>query len=180
MNWQSHLLTGESLRWQGRPAPRCWTFRNWRHSLFGMLLLPFSIWWQGVGYSLGQEYASFWPVLLPLPVLLAAIYLAFGHLLLARLEWEQVYFAITDRRILLRKGLRGQTLMALPLEQMRSFRVLPQGEVLGSVRIYPGGSEGALNLSCIEYPQGATDLLEAALARDFAVRQESGDCGEIV
>jgi len=119
MNWQPLLLPEESLRWQGRPAPRCWTFRNWRHSLFGMLLLPFSIWWQGIGLSLGREYANVWLFLLPLPVLLFALYLAFGHLLLARLEWERVFFAVTDRRILVRRGVRGQVLLS-------QNRVLPQ------------------------------------------------------
>lgn len=180
MNWQPLLLPGESLRWQGRPAPRCWTYRNWRHSLFGLLLLPFSIWWQGIGVSLGQEYATFWLALLPLPVLVAAIYLSFGHLLLARLEWEQVFFAISDRRILLRKGLRGQVLVALPLDQIIACRCLPLGETLGTVRIRSRGEEGWLTLSCIEYPQGAITLLEAAIAEGESGRQAADGGGEIV
>jgi len=180
MNWQPLLLPGESLRWQGRPAPRCWTFRNWRHSLCGLLLLPFCIWWQGIGTSLGQDYATLWLGLLPLPVLGAALYLAFGHLLVARLEWEEVFFAITDRRILLRKGLRGQILVTFPLDQVGAYHLLPQGKTLGSVRVYPRGGERWLTLSCIEYPQHVTALLEAALAEVGSGRQEVGGDGEIV
>ena len=180
MNWQPLLLPGESLRWQGRPAPRCWTFRNWRHSLFGLLLLPFTIWWLGIGISLGLENSAPWLILLPLPVFLAALYLALGHLPLARLEWEEVFYAITDQRILVRKGLRGQALIALPLEQMGSYRLLAQGESLGTVHIFPAGSDGRLTLSCIEYPQGATTLLDAALATAVASWPDGADSGEIV
>jgi apolipoprotein N-acyltransferase len=180
MDWQPLLQPGESLRWQGRPAPRCWTFRNWRHSLFGMLLLPFTIWWLGIGISLGRENAAPWLFLLSLPVFLAALYLALGHLLLARLEWEQVFYAITDQRILVRKGLRGQIFIALPLEQIGSYRLLSQGESLGSVRLFPAGSEHRLTLSCIEYPLGATTLLDGALDKAVDRRQMGTDSGEIV
>lgn len=177
MNWQPLLLPEETLRWQGRPAPRCWTFRNWRHSLFGMLLLPFSVWWQGTGLSLGREYANVWLILLPLPVLLFALYLAFGHLLLARLEWEKVFFAVTDRRILLRRGVRGQVLLSLPLDEVGAYRLVPQGECLGTVKIRARGGEERLTLSCIEYPQGVTALLDAVLAEAEAMPQRVAPAG---
>jgi hypothetical protein len=91
-----------------------------------------------------------------------------------------VFYAITDQRILVRKGLRGQTLIALPLEQMGSYRFLPQGEFIGTARIFPAGSEGRLTLSCIEHPQGATTLLDAALATAVAGRPDGSGSGEIV
>lgn len=163
MDWSPYLETGEMVRWQGRPAPRCYTFRNWRHSLFGLLLLVLSVYWQIVGFELGRAYG--YPLMgwIPLPFLLAAVYLSIGHLLLARLEWEKVFYAVTDRRVLVLRGVLKQRLLETPLETVTYFRIRPLGEELGTVRISADPSLRSLSLHCLEHPRRATDLLEAAM-----------------
>jgi hypothetical protein len=164
MPWNAHLNLGEMLRWEGRPAPRCFTFRNWRHSLFGLLLLILTSYWQVLGYRLGFDARS--PVLawIPLPFLLAAIYLSLGHLFLARLEWEKVFYAITDRRILVRRGLFRNRLEELPLAGITWFRLKLLGAELGTLRVQGGGDPGTfLVLHCIEYPGRVAEILEAVL-----------------
>lgn len=72
MNWNDYLQKEENIVWQGKPAPRCYTFRNWAHSLFGLVLLLSCFVWFYVGINLGSEYQRFFmvgsPSLFSLPV----------------------------------------------------------------------------------------------------------------
>lgn len=174
MNWEPLLAAGETLRWEGRPAPRCYTFRNWKHSLFGLLLFFLSIYWLAVALQLAAVYHWPWLPLVPLPFVLIGLYLGLGHLLVARLEWEHVFYAVTDRRILVRRGLRGNRRQELALEQMVWFQLRPYGEDLGTLRIRGRQEELRLTLACIEYPRRVTALLEAALADSAAECPLSG------
>jgi hypothetical protein len=151
------------LRWEGRPAPRCYTFRRWRHAAFGGLLTAFCLLWLWMG--LGQVAATgwLWPALLPLPFLAYALWLAAGQLLMARLEWPKVAYAITDRRLLVRGGLLRPIAAALPLERLSWFRLQPLGEELGSLRVHGEAGDPVLFLHCIEYPRRPAQLLEAAI-----------------
>ncbi len=161
MNWDKDLRENEKILWQGRPAPRCFTFRNWKHSVFGLIFLMLTTFWEAVGLQLSSVYSYDWLIWLPIPFILFSLYLSFGHILLARLEWEQVFYAVTDLRVLARRGLRGQRLLSLELSAIASFEVHPQGDDLGTVRIQ-GDGENVLILSCIEYPRQATRWFETA------------------
>ncbi|PLX85074.1 MAG: hypothetical protein C0617_05115 [Desulfuromonas sp.] len=169
MNWSVHLDPGEEVRWQGRPAPRCYSFRNWRHSLFGLLLLAICLWWTWAGIELGRDYGSRLYPLIPIPFLLLSIYMAFGHLVVARLEWERVYYAVTDRRILVQRGLFRRRLGSLALGEVTGFRLNPLGEHLGTVRVRGGTPPLTLVLCCIEYPRKMTDLVEEAMPRELYI-----------
>lgn len=163
MRWEEFLEDGENLTWQGRPAPRCYTFRNWRHSIFGVVLLLLTTFWQSVGVKMADEYQLAWLGWLPIPFLMVALFLAFGHLLLARLEWNRVFYAVTDRRLLVQRGLFGGRLQSMALDTVTYFRLRKQGEELGTLKVYGETSEHQLILNCIEYPHKVTDLLEAAM-----------------
>lgn len=176
MDWSPHLAAGENVRWEGRPAPRCYTFRNWRHSLFGLLLLVLTVYWQIIGFELAHSYGRPYLAWIPSPFLLAAGYLSIGHLLLARLEWEGVFYAVTDRRVL---ALRRRRLRACPIDAVSYFRIEPFGEDLGTVRLTAEGLDRPLTLHCLEYPRRATDLVEAALAARGALAASAGQGGEI-
>lgn len=162
MDWQVFLESGEQLRWSGRPAPRCYTFRNWKHSLVGLLLLLIGIWWQVLGLQMASVYDL--PVLawLPLPVWLGGLLLAFGHLLKARIEWEHLYYAVTDRRLLCRRG-KSPRLEQLPLDAVSYFRMNPYSLLLGSLAVYAGSVDRRIEFKCIEHPRQVTDLLEASM-----------------
>jgi hypothetical protein len=163
MDWSEHLAPGEKLLWEARPAPRCYTFRNWRHSLFGVLLLVIAVWWQAVGLQLSEAYSLPLLAWVPLPFLLLGLFLALGHLLLARWEWERVFYAVTDRRVLAQRGLWRRRLENLELAQVTYFQVRPLGEELATVRIR--ADNAVLALCCIEYPRRLTALLEEAMVR---------------
>ncbi len=164
MNWAGVLVGNEVLYWQGRPAPRCYTFRNWRHALFGVFLFLLSLYWLTIGVQLAAVYGLPWLPWIPVPFLLIGLFLGLGQLAAARVEWEQVFYAVTDRRILVRRGLRGKTLESLPLNEVVWFQLRPHGEELGTLRIRGRDPQARLTLSCIEYPRKVTVLLEGAMA----------------
>ncbi|TYO99994.1 PH (Pleckstrin Homology) domain-containing protein [Geothermobacter ehrlichii] len=162
MIWSDQLEAGESIRWEATPAPRCYTFRHWKVSLFGLLLVLLASWWEVLAWQMAAVYQLAWLPLIPLPVWLFGLYLAIGKPLLARREWETVRYAVTGRRLLAR---RGRKRLALPLDRIGYFCLEPHGENLGSVRVESKDGQIRLCLCCIEYPRQLTDLLEEAMRR---------------
>jgi hypothetical protein len=157
------LQHGEALHWEGRPAPRCYVFRGWRHALFGLVLAGFCVFWTVMGVQQAAETGWRWLALVPLPFLAYALWLAVGQLVAARLEWSRVAYAITDRRIEVRGGLLRTRTAMLPLERVTWFRLQPHGEELGTLRIHGEADDPVLFLHCIEYPRRAASLLEVAI-----------------
>ena len=155
------LEQDESVVWEARPAPRCYTFRHWRHSLFGLLFLLLCLGWQVLGVEVADTYQLAWLAWLPLPFVLVGLYFSVGHLIQARLEWNNVAYAVTERRVVVRRGLVAHQ-ESLALSEMTYFRLHYQGDQLGTLRIFQG-QEQRLVLHCIESPRRLTTLLEEAL-----------------
>lgn len=158
------LQSGESLQWEGRPAPRCFTFRNWGHSLGGLVLfLAVAVWFYlGVGIDVEAGAVSY--SLIPVPFLLLGAWLVFGHLIAARLEWESVWYAITDRRVLAHRGLLRKRWESLELADLVWFRLQPHGEALATLTLRAGlQGERRLVLCCVEQPQQPAALLTEAV-----------------
>lgn len=163
---------GETLRWEARPAPRCYTFRHWRHSVFGLIFLVICGFWQVLGFSTAEAYAMQWPVWLPLPFVFAGLYFFVGHLVQARLEWNHVYYAITDRRVVAQRGLIRRRQEFIELPDVTYFKLHQQSPQLGTLRVHKG-QELYLVLHCIEHPRRATDLLEEAIHENQTRSAES-------
>lgn len=164
MRWALALENGEEIRWEGRPAPRCYTFRHWRSSVFGIIFLAICSYWQLLGLEVSVEYDLAWLAWLPLPFLLIGFYLAIGHLLQARLEWNHVYYAITDHHLLVQRGLLQRRIQSLKLQEITYLSLHRQGEQLGTLHAHKG-QEMKLTLHCIEHPRQPTELLEAAIRK---------------
>ncbi len=162
MNPELKLDEGEVITWEARPAPRCYTFRHWRHSLFGLVFLAICIGWQVMGIAMATEYRLTWISFLPLPFVLIGIYFSCGHLLQARLEWNNVAYVLTDRRLLARRGLFKPVEQSLPLSEITYFHLRRHGEQLGTLTVHKG-QEQKIIMHCIEHPQRATDLLEETI-----------------
>ena len=163
MDWSEYLQPGERLLWSGRPAPRAYTFRNWRSSLFGFVLLFLAIYWQLVGVQLRLVYGI--PALdyLPLPFMAVGLYHAVGQVFLARLEWERVFYALTDQRLLAMHGFWRWRIDYLPSEQLNVVDRQPLGEQLETLQISGCTPARRLTLYCIEHPELLTRQLEALL-----------------
>ena len=177
MDWEPYMEKGERIRWEGKPAPRCFTFRNWKHSLFGLLLTLFAVWWQVVAVQLSAVYGLSYLVWIPVPFWLGGLHLAFGHLFIARLEWDKVGYLVTDRRIMIQRGFRKSIFEHAPLSEVCYFRLHRYAAELGTVRVYSSDATRPLKLLCLEYPGRLTDLLEKEMfARGvLAGEAESGE-----
>lgn len=161
------LENGETIRWEARPAPRCYTFRHWRHSIFGLIFLIICSFWLVLGFYTEEVYAVQWLAWLPLPFVLLGLYFFIGHLVQARLEWNHVYYAITDRRLIAQRGLTRPRAQFIELSEITYFSLHRQSEQLGTLRVHKGQAQH-LVLHCIEHPGRATDLLEEAIEKNAA------------
>jgi hypothetical protein len=156
------LEHGETVRWEARPAPRCYTFRHWRHSVFGLIFFIICSLWLVLGFSTAEVYAVRWLVWLPLPFVLIGLYFFVGHLVQARLEWNNVYYAITDKRLIAQRGLTRPRAQIIELPEITYFSLHRQSGQLGTLRVHKG-QEKHVVLHCIEHPDRATALLEEAI-----------------
>lgn len=164
--WDAVLEQGEEIRWEGRPAPRCYTFRHWKHSIFGLIFLLISAIWQFLGVEMAASYEVWWLSWLPLPFLLVGVYFSIGHLIQARLEWNNVYYAVTGHRLLVQRG----QIKSMELAEITYFKMLEKGEELGTFIVHQG-EEMKLFLHCIEHPQKLFKLLEEGMGDKAGLSQ---------
>lgn len=160
--WKNILEAEEQIVWQGRPAPRAFTFRNWRWSLqaaAGLVMVLFfrqgngplqvdyvvDQWWTWAGLTVG-----FWA--------------GIGHLLWARMEWERVFYLLTDRRLVAVSGILGRRRKILPLEKLQKVEQQSLGTALATVKVFGGGQR--MTLHCLEYPQLLLQLLSSHVKDD--------------
>lgn len=143
---------GETLLWQGRPAPRCFVFQHARQALIGLLLFLLSSFWLMLAWELTKAGSPAWIMALPLPILLGSFWFGPWQLVRARLHWPHIFYTLTDRRLYSSLGVE------LPLSEIRRLRLRKHSPQLNSFRVET--DQGAtLVLSCIENPQTFKDLL---------------------
>ncbi|OEU72007.1 MAG: hypothetical protein BA874_02190 [Desulfuromonadales bacterium C00003068] len=170
VDWSQFTAQDESIVWQARPAPRCFTFRRWQHALFGVLVTAMSIWWLVTGWGLVEQGEhTLWAVV-PVPFLVIGLYLSVGQLLMARLEWERVFYALTERQLLVQCGLLRSRIIAFDLKTLSYQCLYPLGEQLGTFYLEAGTRR--ITLSCIEYPHELYRRLEPWITENNANRSE--------
>ncbi len=178
MDWQPFLETGEIVEWQGRPAPRCFTFRHWRQAIFGLVFLILCIGWLLLGNQVAHELRKAWLGLLPVPFVAIGCYLAFAPLLLARLEWENVYYLLTDRRLITLRGVRRQQVVAVSRADVLYFQLKKQGEQLATLRVHARPEDPVLFLHCVEHPFQLADRLEKVVEQNIETARRNGTLPE--
>ncbi|MDO3379616.1 hypothetical protein [Geoalkalibacter halelectricus] len=164
MDWQPLLEKDENLLWEAKPAPRCYTFRNWRRTILGLLLLTLAVYWEMAGLGMTSGFGPQFLGWLLLPLLGAGVWFSAGHMLVARREWENVFYAASDRRLLLRCGLLRPRQQQLLLAGLSGYRVHAYGLHLADVQVFTGDAKTSLTFHCIEHPEKLTELLEKSLA----------------
>lgn len=155
----------EELLWQGRPAPRCYTFRHWRRALMWTFICVLTGAWQVLTW-LTMSADSVWSVVfLPTPLLLIALSLSLGGLVRARLEWEHIFYIMSDTCVRIQRG-RGKRVsryLHAGLKDVRlEFYHNNASTGLGWVHFQFGNQK--VTLECLEDAQKAYTILLQQLA----------------
>ena len=170
-DWQWPLQDDEMLLWQGRPAPRCYVFRRWKQATVGTVLFFASSFWLLLAYQLMQtDGYPWWLLLIPAPLVIGFLLLGPGALILSRVRWEQVFYALTDERLLLRGGLLKARVESVCLADVVDWKQKNYGAQLASLRLQLKNKR-PLFLLCLEQPQN----LLAHLAREVKKPVAKGD-----
>ena len=160
------LDEAETILWQGRPAPRCYTFRHWLQATIGTVLFLASSFWVMVGINLvrSQNYSQ-WLVVAPVLLAIAAFFVGPGQLILARWRWEKIFYALTDQRLLVRNRLIGSKVLTYQLSNFKQSKQKKYGQQLRSLRLSFKGSVPIV-LECLEHPE--LFLQQLAIGTDTA------------
>lgn len=160
MDWQDYLKPDEEIVWQGRPAPRCYTFRNWKLAAIGLILFLVSSFWLMLGWQLVEGGHSRFLILIPLPLVIIAFIVGPGQILKARFEWERIFYCLTDDKLLVQYGLLKSKVREIPRTEIASWQQKRYGEHLASIRIQHRAGNLFTVLHCIEQPQHFLENLD--------------------
>ncbi|MCK4502640.1 MAG: hypothetical protein KAU22_06355 [Desulfuromonadales bacterium] len=159
VNYQWSLNDDETIRWQGRPAPRCYTFRHWLQATIGTILFIACSFWLMVGIQLVRSQGYSWLLALaPLLLAIAAFFVGPGQLILARWRWEKIFYALTDQRLLVRNRLFGGKTISYQLADYKQHKQKRFGQNLASIRLSFHGTTPVV-LECLEYPENFLEHL---------------------
>lgn len=76
-----------------------------------------------------------------------------GHLFYARLLWEREFYALTDRRLLVKSALFGGGVSTLDLGELAEVFLSRQGPALGTVTVRGRTAGRPIILFCLEHPE---------------------------
>lgn len=144
---------GENILWQGRPAPRCYTFQYWKQALAGATLFLASSFWLMLALELIEDGQPFWLALLPLPLIIGSFFFGPLQIILARWRWAKVFYHLTDKALYLSESKSAQ------LSEIIEIKVKKKGEHLASLRVAVEYSD-PLIIHCIEQPDSLLALLK--------------------
>ncbi len=149
----------EIVLWQGRPAPRCYTFRHWLQATIGTILFLACSFWLMVGVQLVRAHGySWWLAFAPVLLAVAAFFVGPGQLIFARRRWEKIFYALTNRRLLVRNRLFGNRASVYQLCDYKHFKQKKYGRQLLSLRLSFKGSPPIV-LECLEHPENFLEHL---------------------
>ena len=134
--FRSYLLSGERILWTGQPK------QGIAASGRDVMLIPFSLMWGG--------FAIFWNVsvwsapeqgqgpdlffrLWGLPFLVVGLYLIFGRFLHDAAARKRSYYAVTDQRILVLRGLISSNLRSLDIRRLPKLELSEHRDGTGTI-----------------------------------------------
>jgi hypothetical protein len=154
----------EGFLWQGRPAPRCYTLRHWRHALVWAIICVFAGAWQAwIWLTLSADAAWVVPFL-PVPLLLAAFVLSLGRLVCARLEWEHVFYIMSNTSVWIQRGRKKRVTRYLyaELNDVR-LELYRNNSATGLGWVHAQFGTQKVTLECLEDAQEAYTILSKHL-----------------
>jgi len=139
---KDHLLDSEKIIWSGRPIQGIlFTGRDWLLIPFSLLWGGFAIFWESSVIALARTpiFIKLWGV----PFVLVGVYLIFGRFLLDAWSRKRIYYAITNKRILISRSGPFGKLTAMNLNQLPEASLSESANGLGTIRFGQASSPWA-------------------------------------
>jgi len=146
------LADEQKIIWQGRPAPRCYTFQYWKQALIGSVLFLTSSFWLMLALELIEEGQPLWLALLPLPLIVASFVFGPLQILVARWRWSKIFYHLTPQSLYQSNGRSAQ------LTAVTDIKIKKKGEKLASLRVAVENSRPMI-IHCVEQPDRLLALL---------------------
>ncbi|MFN0074177.1 MAG: PH domain-containing protein [Chloroflexota bacterium] len=123
---EPHLLPGETVIWKAKPERALFLRKYGAISGWGMGMIGIMAFWFIVSVilagSLGpviHNMVFFWAV----PSIIVGGLLIYGPLVVAAREWSNTDYVLTDRRLILRRGVVSPTLSVIHLSEIPRMEV---------------------------------------------------------
>ncbi len=115
------LLPGETILWTAKPDRGLFLRKYGTVSACGMGMVVIMAFWFAVSVVLAggvepiiHNLVFFWA----LPSIVIGVLLIYGPLVVAAREWSHTEYVLTNRRLILRRGVWSPTLSVIPLSQL--------------------------------------------------------------
>jgi hypothetical protein len=95
---------------------------------------------------------SWWLAVAPFLLTVAAFFIGPGQLALARLRWEEIYYALTDQRLLVRNKLIICKSTTYKMDDFSKYKQKRYGKNLLSLKLLFKDSP-PVTLECLEHPE---------------------------
>ena len=169
-----YLMADERVLWFARPDRALYLRRFRALSGFGLLFLGIAAFWFAVSLvfvgpssTLVENLYRWWG----LPSVIVAALLVYGPMVVARIQWQRTYYALTDRRLIVQRGLLRTRAHVIPLSPMP--RLIVEAEGGWGNLILAGGSaterldapgrkayySGTITLWCIRDPAAVAERI---------------------
>ena len=126
------LLKGERIIWQGQPAQGLlFTSRDWLLIPFSLLWAGFSIFWEKMVLEINAPiFMKLWGV----PFVLIGLYLVVGRFLLDAWIRRGMYYAVTDKRVLILRSAPFSRFSAMSLDHLPDANLTENANGRGTIR----------------------------------------------
>ena len=135
--FQGLLLKGEKVNWWGQPAQGLlFTSKDWFLVPVSLIFIGFAISWESnvVNASHFPTFVKLWGV----PFLLFGLYLVVGRFVVDAWARRGTTYAVTDKRILIRRSTPFAKFTALAFDQLPSVNLIERGHGRGTIRFGQG------------------------------------------
>jgi hypothetical protein len=161
---QVFLLSGERIIWKGRPKPGIW------FEAADAFAIPFSIFWLAIvtgifGMILTGQTTKVDPmayVMMPI-FFTVGLYFIFGRFLVARWVRSKTRYYLTNRRAIIRSGLRGQSERVVNLAATPETRISMARDGYGTIEF--GQSSPFYKMMPRSWAFGQSSVLAPAFER---------------
>ncbi|HEX3244658.1 MAG TPA: PH domain-containing protein [Chloroflexota bacterium] len=118
---EPHLGQGETVLWVAKPERRLFLRKYGPVSAWGMGMIAIMTFWFVISVVLSgglepiiHNLVFFWA----LPSIAIGLLLIYGPLFVAAREWQHTEYVLTNRRLILSRGVWSPTLSEIPLSQL--------------------------------------------------------------